>query len=42
MLSEENMFENVDNTHTHTYIRTTEAYLSYKLTSEPKFKAHVS
>ena len=23
-------------THTHTYIRTTEAYLSYKLTTEPK------
>ena len=30
----EEMFENVDNTHT--YIRTTEAYLSYKLTTEPK------
>ena len=29
------MFENVD-AHTHTYIRTTEAYLSYKLTTEPK------
>ena len=28
------MFENVDNTHT--YERTTEAYLYYKLTNEPK------
>ena len=27
------MFENVDNTQ---YIQTTEAYLSYKLTTEPK------
>ena len=29
--------ENVDNIHTyiHTYIQTTEAYLSYKLTTEP-------
>ena len=41
MVSEE-MFENVD-THTsihtysvHTYTRTTEAYLYYKLTNEPK------
>ena len=33
-VSEEKMFENVDNTHT--YIWTTEAYLSYKLTTEPK------
>ena len=34
------MFENVDIQHTHTYththIRTTEAYLYYKLTNEPK------
>ena len=34
---EEKMFENVDiNTYIHTYIRTTEAYLSYKVTTEPK------
>ena len=32
VVSEEKMFEKVD---THTYIRTTEAYLSYKLTTEP-------
>ena len=32
------MFENVDiqHTHPHTHIRTTEAYLYYKLTNEPK------
>ena len=32
------MFENVDIQHTHipTHIRTTEAYLYYKLTNEPK------
>ena len=30
------MFENVDNTHTRTYIRTTDAYLNYKLTNESK------
>ena len=30
------MFENVDNTHTHTDERTTEAYVFYKLTNEPK------
>ena len=29
------IFENVDNTPTQTYERTTEAYLSYKLTNEP-------
>ena len=34
VVKEENMFENVD-THTNTYIQTTEAYL-YKLTNEPK------
>ena len=34
VVSEEKMFENVDNIHT--YIRTTEAYLNYKLTYEPK------
>ena len=34
VISEEKMFENVDNTHT--YKRTTEAYLDYKLTTEPK------
>ena len=33
VVSEEKMFENVQNTHA--YIRTTEAYLSYKLTTEP-------
>ena len=38
VVSEEKMFENVDNIHT--YIQTTEAYLSYKLTTEPS--AHVS
>ena len=32
--SDEKMLENVDNTHT--YIRTTETYLYYKLTNEPK------
>ena len=31
----EKMFENVD-THTHTHPRTTEAYLYYKFTNEPK------
>ena len=36
VVSEEKMFENVDNTHTHTYERTKEAYLYYKLTNEPK------
>ena len=36
VVSEEKMFENVDNTHT--YIRTTEAYLSYKLTTEPRLR----
>ena len=40
VVSEEKMFENVDIQHTHTYtnthIRTTEAYLYYKLTNEPK------
>ena len=37
VVSEEKMFENADtHTHIHTYIRTTEAYLSYKLTTEPK------
>ena len=37
VVSQEKMFENVD-THTHIqkYIRTTEAYLSYKLTTELK------
>ena len=35
-VSEEKMFENVDNTYIHTYERTTEAYLYYKLTNEPK------
>ena len=34
VVSEEKMFENVD-THTYTYILTTEAYPSYKLTTEP-------
>ena len=33
VVSEEKVFENVD---IHTYIRTTEAYLYYKLTNEPK------
>ena len=33
MVSEEKMFENVDNTHT--YLRTAEAYLYYKLTNKP-------
>ena len=32
----EKMFENVDNIHTHTYIRTTEAYLYYNLTMSLK------
>ena len=38
VVSEDKMFENIDNTHTytHTFIRTTEAYLSCKLTTEPK------
>ena len=38
VVSEEKMFENVDiqHTHIHTHIRTTEAYLYYKLTNEPK------
>ena len=38
VVSEKKMFENVDNTHTHTYtyIQTTETYLYYKLTTEPK------
>ena len=39
MVSEEKMFENVDiHTYIHTYIhtRTTQAYLCYKLTYEPK------
>ena len=37
VVSEEKMFENVDiQTHLHTYIRTTEASLHYKLTNEPK------
>ena len=36
VVSEEKMFENVDIQHTHTHIRTTEAYLYYKLTNEPK------
>ena len=39
VVSEEKMFENIDNTHT--YIRTTEAYLSYKLTTEPKGSAQL-
>ena len=34
VVSEEKMFENVD-TLIHTYIRTTEASLSYKLTTKP-------
>ena len=36
VISEEKMFENVDilTTHIHTHIPTTEAYLSYKLTTE--------
>ena len=33
VVSEEKMFENVD---THTHTQTTEAYLFYKLTNEPK------
>ena len=34
---EENMFENVDiHTYIHTHLRTTEAYLYYKLTNAPK------
>ena len=33
---EEKMFENVDTTYTYTHIWTTEAYLYYKLTYEPK------
>ena len=37
VVSEEKMFENVAiHTYIHTHIRTTEAYLSYKLTTEPK------
>ena len=37
VVSEEKMFENDDILHTYTqkYIETTEAYLSYKLTTEP-------
>ena len=37
-ISEEKMFENVDNIYTYisTAERTTEAYLYYKLTNEPK------
>ena len=36
--SEKKTFENIDiqHTYTHTHIRTTEAYLYYKLTNEPK------
>ena len=34
VVSEEQMFENVDNIHTYEW--TTEAYLYYKLTNEPK------
>ena len=37
VVSEEKMFEIVDtHIYTHTYARTTEAYLYYKLTYEPK------
>ena len=37
VVSEEKMFENADiHTHTHTHIRTTGAYLYYKLTNEAK------
>ena len=35
VVSEEKMFEKVD-THTYTHTRTTDAYLYYKLTCEPK------
>ena len=38
MVSEEEMFENVDIQHT--FLRTTETYLYYKLTNEPS--AHMS
>ena len=34
VVSEEKMFENVD-IHTYTHMRTAEAYLFYKLTTEP-------
>ena len=40
VVSEEKMFENVDNIHTH--IWTTEAYLSYKLTKEPKGSGEIT
>ena len=46
VVSEEKMFENVDNNNIHTYRWTTEAYLYYKLTYEPngsgelKIKVH--
>ena len=38
VVSDEKSFENVDNTHPHihTYLRTAEAYLYYKLAYEPK------
>ena len=36
VVSEKKMFENVDIQHTHIHIRTTETYLYYKLTNEPK------
>ena len=35
VVSEEKMFENVDN-NIHTYRQTTDAYLHYKLTFEPE------
>ena len=36
VVSEEKMFENVDNNNIHTFRQTTEAYLYYKLTYETK------
>ena len=36
VVPEEKMFEYVDNTHIHTYKWTTEVYLYFKLTNEPK------
>ena len=42
VVSEEKMFENVDiHTHIHTHIRTTEAYLYYKLTNAGELISYI-